>query len=175
MFLRNFYNAYAASIMGVANRTADTNEREKNYKIIGLDGNTVQHYDSSYASDLPSIGNIRPSVRTGRDVLVFGTNDTPVDFNDTTFTPITGLGFAETKASDVIYSNGKWLRELNYTITNNNGFDITINEIGFLNSTQQNDGSSVGNYLYYRDVLDSPVVIGSGETVKFIYTCSFGF
>lgn len=174
MFLRNFYNSYASSIMGVENRTADNNDRESNYRIIGLTGAVIVHGDSAYSNNLPSIANLSPSCTYGLDKIMFGTSNTPVTYNDTEFTPITGLTFATTKTTDVIYSGGKWHRQLEFTITNKNTSDVEINEIAFVNNAYaQSNPTRDYSYIYYRDVLDVTVVIAPDETVKFIYQCTF--
>lgn len=178
MFLRNFYNVYARYIMGASNRQLDLVDRENNYKVLLTTGTTWEPNESSQYAVLPSIGNLAPSSSFSLEQIMFGSNDTPVTFDDYQFTPISKLGVTTTKTSEVIYNEGKWHRQLEYTITNNNDADVEINEVcmvssayGQTNTTHRLDYS----FIFYRDVLDESIVIGSGETVKFIYQVAFGF
>lgn len=119
--------------------------------------------------------------------LIFGSNNKEVSYDDYTIEPFMKeeeelkLSFVSQGMSSLIYnqSNGKFYSIMDKTVRNDNEEDITINELGIIigSSTSSsgyrwnlynNDNSTSGGiFLLYREVLENPITLRKGELYTF--------
>ena len=145
-----------------------------NLEVATMSSNKPKNTTSAELSGLvyrPSTGNQYASsqfnITSSYGGLVFGSGNTPVTINDT-------------KLENRIYekytpSNG------GYTVTNDKAIfteaitatdSITISEIGIrYTATSENDATN--SCLVARTVLDSPVILNSGDTKVFTVTIDY--
>ena len=122
------------------------------YSYIGTYSSSSYYYSSS-----------------GYGVMVFGSGDTPVTFDDyclanqfsSSVMPITSVSSSNVKINSVTYNSTtkKYTASVSVMVTNSSNSSITIKEFGF------------GNYyyLYYREVLSTPLTIGARESAWLNY------
>ena len=107
--------------------------------------------------------------------IILGVGNTPATENDYTLeNPITsGFTASTPSATKGVDNNGNPYLEYAFTVTNTGSSDLTIKEIGYIQSayvgTTLNGSSSVGRLLLDRTVLETPVTIPSGEYAAIKY------
>lgn len=117
--------------------------------------------------------------------LIFGSNNTEVSYDDYTIEPFMKeeaelkLSFVSQGISSLIYnqSNRKFYSIMDKTVRNDNEEDITINELGIIIGSSMssyswdyyndNNDSSGGIFLLYREVLENPITLRKGELYTF--------
>ena len=160
MLTRN-YDLICSAISSTFKRTVIKTLEDK---VKNVDGSTIY---SSIALGYYPLNNIvitnNIGSNNGNTVLLVGSDDTPVTYDDYKITLISGLtGVSATEfQTGLIEDDTVFENTIKVIYTNSNADSIIIKEIGaYFNVV----GNASSNYqiLLYREVLDTPIEVPSG-------------
>lgn len=169
MLLRNFYNMLTYLMLGSKSLGSTSNFGEGFNYVKKTDGSIctmsdVSSYKEYYFPMAYMSGNGYSSLAGN---IAFGTDDTPVTFNDYKLTnlkyfTINGSPTCDGITYDATTKTFSNIFRCNYT--NDTGADITVKEIGV---------TTVQNCLIYREVLETPFTVPAGKTFTFTHEFKF--
>lgn len=107
--------------------------------------------------------------------VVLGSGNAPASFDDLTLSGEPISGFTSSKTLTQTYGEDYYECTAEYTVTNNNDFDITVGEIGLFITITSQSAQYNATYKYYpvlleRTALESPITIPAGGVGQITYT-----
>lgn len=185
MVLRNYHNILAALVLG-AKSTGELSFGDGCLSIKTPSG-TLYYLDHSIVSVYScyeSIGKPTGSMNTNSSgsatfsSMVFGTGDTAVTYDDYKLeSEYTSYSRASFVVTEPVYdaSTRKFTRTVSCVLTNTGASEVTLKEMGIYMSTAGYSSSTTGARwcLVYREVLDTPITIAAGDSVKYTHTFEY--
>lgn len=170
MLLRNFYNILALTTTGDNPIGTSSSWGDGSLNLKQLNGAIKTCLNAFTNLSYWYMYNVFPTIYMsyGKECILFGTDDTPVTFNDYTLSGYKSLSHTTNPTWDGVQYNAdtkEYSNILRATIKNNTGADFTIKEIGI-----KTYGYDI---LMYREVLETPITIPAGKTIT--YTHEFKF
>jgi hypothetical protein len=178
-YVRNFYNWAVSQLAGAHSYAGGGGYGAGKLTLKSTAGDVV--YSSDYLTCIYGKGDYIAAAEVATYGIVVGSADTAESFDSyflgTQIAHGTGAGQLYYNAQEAaIYTydseNKKAKVRHSRLFENNSGGSITIKEVAFCHKYYK---PSAVNYMTIRDLLQTPVVLSDGQSVRFYYEISFTY